>query len=125
MKGLNELSKSVFEANKKKGFWDDRKNKGEVLMLVVSELAEALEADRKSRYADVDAFNAREEEWETDEDFQIDFQQCIKDTFEDEIADTMIRLLDLCGGFDIDIAFHVEQKLRYNSLREHKHGKKY
>lgn len=48
----------------------------------------------------------------------------MKDTFEDEIADALIRILDMCGHMDIDIAKHVYQKLLYNRTRGYKHGGK-
>ena len=51
------------------------------------------------------------------------FQKHVKDTFEDEIADTFIRLLDLVCALEIDIDLHIELKRRFNSLREFKHGK--
>lgn len=82
---------------RQKGFWGRRRNTGEMLMLVVSELAEALEADRKN-----DAENFRE-----------------------EIADTFIRLFDLCGGLGIDVEAEIEKKRVKNQARPYKHGKRY
>lgn len=121
---LGELSKAVYERNKEKGFWDNEKNVGETLMLVVSELGEALEAHRKGVKASKDCFvkvvNAG-----SDEEFASAFKENVKDTFEDEIADAVIRLLDMCGGFNIDIVNHVYHKLRYNATRPRLHGKKY
>ena len=49
----------------------------------------------------------------------------MKDTFEDEIADTVIRIFDMCEGFGIDLERHIELKLEYNRTRPYKHGKKY
>jgi len=84
---LNELSKRVHAANAK--WWIDihtRKplvrNKGELLMLVVSELSEALEGYRKSLMDD------KLPQWA-----MLDV----------ELADTYIRLLDIAGGLGIDI----------------------
>jgi NTP pyrophosphatase (non-canonical NTP hydrolase) len=146
MSNLNELSKRIFEGNKNKGFWDDRLNVpvkmrdsglftdteiesvekatvGQLLMLIVSEASEALEADRgRGNTLDRKAF---ELETAKGEEFKDAFQKYVKDTFEDEIADTIIRLLDLCGAKDIDIDWHIEQKLKYNSTRERLHGKKF
>ncbi len=48
-----------------------------------------------------------------------------KDTFEDEIADTIIRLCDLCGELNIDIEKQIAWKMEYNKKREHKHGKNF
>jgi NTP pyrophosphatase (non-canonical NTP hydrolase) len=48
-----------------------------------------------------------------------------KDTFEDEIADTFIRLADMCDGMGIDIEWQLKKKLAYNKLRPRLHGKKF
>jgi NTP pyrophosphatase (non-canonical NTP hydrolase) len=103
---LNKLSKQIYEANKEKGFWDKERNVGELLMLVTSELGEAMEAHRKGNFTNPKGT----------------FQ---KDTFEDEIADAIIRLLDMAGGLNIDIDFHVFAKLEYNKSRPKLHGKNY
>ena len=123
MTNLNEISKQVYEANKLKGFDVKNENLGQTLCLIHSEISEALEAIRHDKKASLMAFDYREEDRETDLDFQSDFQELIKDTFEDEIADTFIRLIDLVGALEIDIDRHIELKRRYNSLREYKHGK--
>ena len=112
---LNELSEEIYQNNKEKGFWDNERNVGEMLMLVTSELGEAMEAHRKGRFANIEAY----------EEFSENFEDAIKDTFEDEIADSVIRLLDMCGGLGIDIDTHVRLKLEYNKTRERLHGKKY
>jgi NTP pyrophosphatase (non-canonical NTP hydrolase) len=53
------------------------------------------------------------------------FQAHVKDSFEDELADALIRILDMCGGLGIDIQRHVEEKLHYNATRERLYGKNY
>lgn len=123
MTNLNEISKQVYEANKLKGFDVKKENIGQTLCLIHSEISEALEAIRKDKKASLMAFDYREEDRETDLDFQSDFTALIKDTFEDEIADTFIRLMDLVGALEIDIDRHIELKRKFNSLREYKHGK--
>lgn len=46
--------------------------------------------------------------------------------FEFEMVDIIIRVLDMCAFKGIDIDGHIQAKMLYNSLREHKHGgKKY
>ena len=122
---IKEIQKEIHKVNVEKGFWEDRKNVGEVLMLIVSELGEALEAHRSSRKALVELFDAKSIDRTEAADYQADFEQCIKDTFEDEIADTVIRILDMCEGFGIDLERHIELKLEYNRTRPYKHGKKY
>lgn len=99
-------------------------------MLVVSELGEALEAHRKSKESNLQAFedtlNAKAYQDIPQKDAFIDsFKVHIKDSFNDEISDSVIRLLDICGYLEIDIDRHINLKLAYNSTRPHKHGKKY
>lgn len=126
---LNDFCKEVFEANKLKGFDVSKENIGQTLMLVVSELAEALEADRKGRHTEerhIRTFESdHNEKWARPAHDAFSFESNIKDRFEDEIADTFIRLMDLCGGLNIDIDKHIEYKLKYNSMRQYKHGKAY
>ncbi len=43
----------------------------------------------------------------------------------DKYTDVMIRVMDLANYKGIDLEFHVKAKMRYNSLRPYKHGKKY
>ena len=57
--------------------------------------------------------------------FKSAFKNNIKDSYEDEIADAVIRLLDHCGYRGIDIDWHINQKLKYNRTREKRHGKVY
>jgi NTP pyrophosphatase (non-canonical NTP hydrolase) len=118
---LNNLSKEIHAGNKSRGFWDGERNVGELLMLVVSELGEAIEAHRKNRFTDP---AARISEINPILSSKY-FAENIKDTFEDEIADSIIRLFDMCGGLGIDIDFHIREKLKYNETRPIKHGKRY
>jgi NTP pyrophosphatase (non-canonical NTP hydrolase) len=53
------------------------------------------------------------------------FSNLVKDTFQDELADVMIRVMDLAAHKDIDLEIHIAAKMRYNSLREYKHEKRY
>ena len=117
MKGLNNEAKAIFAQNKEKGFWDNPRPVGELLMLVVSELGEALEAHRSGRMVSPEIVGTGM----SIEEFRAD----VKDTFEDEIADAVIRLLDLCGGMGINIEWHIEAKLAYNKSRPRLHGKQY
>lgn len=100
------------------------------LMLIVSELGEACEADRKNRHADFKSYDSVYidtllECGSTIHSGNIAFERCIKDTFEDEIADAFLRLMDLCGTMNIDIEKHIRMKAEYNKLRPTKHGKAY
>ena len=137
MNNLNELAKHYHERAKAKGFWDEPRETGTLLMLMVSELSEALEADRKGQYAKIDDAEFIIDGKTIREDldlaikendmikFEDIFRTQVKDTFEDEIADTFIRLLDFIGQRNIDIEKHIELKMLYNQTREYKHGKAY
>lgn len=120
---IKETIERVHNNAIEKGFWNDPRDVGTLLMLCVSELAEALEADRKEKKASKKTVD----EMIGSEGFHFDytFETEIKDTFEDEIADTVIRIFDLCGGLGIDLEKHIELKMRYNKSREKLHGKKY
>lgn len=124
---LNELSHKIHEWSKEKGFYDKPREIGTMLMLIVSELSEAMEADREDRYSeDFERFNWFND-WERGNKSNdcFNFHNYFKDTFEDELADTIIRILDLCGHLNIDIEKHIELKMKYNETRERMHGKKY
>ena len=49
---MKKLISQAHQVAKDKGFWEQERNKPEMLMLIVSEVAEALEALRKDHYAD-------------------------------------------------------------------------
>lgn len=146
MMELNQLAQTIYKANVEKGFYDDYNDiKGVLssvnnnllpvferfvtaqrLALITSEVSEVLEANRKGIECPlIDSVKDRMLNNSKDGDFQTAFQECVKDTQEDEMADIIIRCLDFCGANDIDIDFHIKAKMRYNALRPYKHGKKY
>lgn len=123
-----ELKHYIEQSHKtarEKGFWDKDRNIGELLMLITSELGEALEAHRKGRRANpvvsLDAIGG----WVNDDDFKQSYELHLKGSFEEELADVAIRLFDLVGGLEIDLEKHIELKMRFNGMRERLHGKAY
>ena len=131
---LNELAKEINTGVRGKGFWDsmhqsiehldDRVNEYDQLPksivkatkdafisqkigLIMSECGEALEAMRKPEY-EANGYGIG-----------------VKDSFADEIADTIIRLLDLCGELNINIDAQIQWKMDYNNGRSEKHGKEF
>ena len=121
---MEQLIKRAHQVAKDKGFWETERNVPEMLMLVVSELAEALEALRKDHYAYKSIADALFKDIEInkyDDEFNImsgpwkaGFEKNIKSSFEDELADVAIRLFDLCGGLGVDLEKHIELKMMYN-----------
>ena len=81
------------------GFHDEVHSVRHFLCLVITELSEAVEADRKGRHADIKTFNAALDGFEC----EVAFEAYIKDTVEDELADAAIRILDLAGTTGDDI----------------------
>ena len=94
---INDLCKEAHRIAKEKGFWERSRPISECLMLIVTELAECCEADRKGN----------------------------KENFKEEIADCFIRLGDLCGWLGIDIEKEIQKKMGINEKRPYKHGKLY
>ena len=123
MNTLNELAQEIHANAQAKGFFEKPKNIGEMLCLIHSEVSEALEADRKDKYCSypMGAVNG----WVEDSDFIESYKRNVKGTFEEEMADILIRVLDLCAFKKIDIDVHVKAKMRFNAQREKYHGKKY
>lgn len=81
-----------------KGFWSGRSMVKKTL-LILGELGEALEAHRKNKRCSI-AISIFENKNFENELIRTKFEKEVKDTFEDEIADTMLRLLDFCVYFD-------------------------
>jgi NTP pyrophosphatase (non-canonical NTP hydrolase) len=120
---INKLSEEIHKNAKKKGFYNEPKNIGEMLCLIHSEVSEALEADRKDKYSKANIFLVNA--WKSNTEFTHSFNENIKGTFEEELADIMIRVMDLAAYKGIDLEQHIKAKMRYNSTRDQKHGKKY
>lgn len=188
----NEISEKAHKNAVEHGFWAERKSNEHCLMLICTEVAELVEADRKGMSAKNDSFNNEMKGylnigWGKDsvgykDAFQKYFGMLIKNTIEDEFADIYIRLADLAGalgvdfdkmqpcryyrafdrfsftenafalikglskdriaiekriqfgmGFiedwtkhhDVNLEWHITQKMKYNQSREAMHGKKY
>lgn len=120
---INEFCKAAYENAVQKGFYENPPSVAERLCLIHSEVSEACECDRKGQYCEADiklGFLVND-----DTLFQSDYRSHIKESFEAELADIVIRVFDLAASRGIDLESHIKLKMRYNSLRPHKHGKAY
>jgi len=104
---ISELQGAIHKNAVEKGFWEggDR-NDGESIALIHSELSEALEALRSGN--------------PESEKLGAPFTHV-----EEELADAIIRILDLAGGRGWDIEGAVEAKMEYNAGRPYKHGREF
>lgn len=134
VEGLATLANQFHEFQINMGFTDS--NITQRLMLSASEIFEAFEAYRNDNRIDInddqDLIDGRtlcEDLYRLIENndmgnFKFLFQTNIKDTFEDEMADAIIRILAMCGENHIDISSHIIFKMKFNELRGHKFGGK-
>jgi NTP pyrophosphatase (non-canonical NTP hydrolase) len=102
---FNALSRSIHITALKKGFWDEERNDGEIIALMHSELSEALEALRHGNPPDdkIPEFNGA----------------CA------ELADCVIRIMDMTHARGWPLAEAIVAKMKYNVTREYKHGKEF
>jgi NTP pyrophosphatase (non-canonical NTP hydrolase) len=98
---LNEFAKLCRHKNDE--WWKDpvtgerlQRNRAELLMLIVSELAEAMEGERKNL---------------------MDDKLPHRRMAEVELADALIRIFDYAGGFGYDIGGAFVEKMAYNAVR--------
>ncbi len=104
---LNELARDIYQSNVDAGWWTDletggpkERNTGELLMLVVSEIAEAMEGHRKG------LMDTHLPHWKM---------------MDVELADVIIRIMDICGHYRIPIGEILMEKWEYNRSRaDHK-----
>jgi len=102
---LNDYATKCHEANMKWWIGFDGKpldrNKGELLMLMVSEISEAMEGERKDL---------------------MDDKLPHRRMAEVELADALIRIFDYSAAFGYDLQGAFDEKMAFNSQREdHKH----
>jgi len=173
---LTKWSKEIYENAVSHGWHEEKHSPEHYLGLIMTEVAEAVEADRKDRRSNAKTCYATR-------DLFVDwYNGNVKNSIEEEFADIVIRLLDMAyeihgenmeyiydrftgthfhknlpfianawnfvryildfgcleindsirfiydwaENLGIDLDKHIEWKMRYNSLRDYKHGgKKY
>ena len=112
---LNALKERAYKTAVEHGFHEEEKSDAYWLGLVMSEMGEAINADRKGLHADTKGFEDGLAKFPPMDCFNA----YIKDTVEDEIADIVIRLLDFAGlkkyapfiiSSDLNFSNHVLQE---------------
>lgn len=97
----NKLSKEVHQAQKDAGWYDKYRSDNVLLLLIKSELFEALEAYRKEGDPvplDSDYMNKLLGLSQSQKEvFVVSFKEFVKNSFADELADIVIRILDYAG----------------------------
>lgn len=93
------LTDTCHDLAREAGWWHETTSRDvpRLLMLCVSELAEAMEGDRKNL---------------------MDTHIPDRKMLEVELADCLIRIFDMAGGLKLDIAGAMLDKLLYNTNRE-------
>lgn len=101
---INDLAKDIYNSNVASGWYSDvstgkRKDRNipELLCLIHSEVSEAMEGHRKNLMDD-----------------KLPHRKMI----EVELADAVIRILDLAGYQGLDIGGAIKEKREYNANRE-------
>lgn len=112
---LNEIQEMVHNTAVEKGWWDtppeQARNVPEMLMLIVSELAEALEDYRVN--PDIDSG-----------DNYIRLYDDKPEGFWVELGDAVIRIMDLAERYGVSLTEVIVLKDDYNRKRPYKHGGK-
>ena len=101
---FNAVASDIHQTAVDKGWWEKERNDLSIIALMHSELSEALEAIRHGNPPDdkVPEFNG----------------------VEAELADCIIRIMDMAPGRGWRIAEALVAKIEYNKTREYKHGGK-
>jgi NTP pyrophosphatase (non-canonical NTP hydrolase) len=98
------IGEDIYKIAEAKGWWEGERNDSELIALMHSELSEALEGLRHGNPPSdhIPEFTAAEE----------------------ELADCIIRILDMCHARGWRIADAMAAKMEFNRSRPYKHGGK-
>jgi NTP pyrophosphatase (non-canonical NTP hydrolase) len=93
---LAKLQQRIWEIATAHGWHEQPIPTAQYFGLIMTEMAEAIEADRNGRRADMESFNERMSNLDgSDECFKEMYKRYIKGSIEEEFADVVIRVLDM------------------------------
>ncbi len=108
MASINSLQKEIHKNALSHCWWDSKREFGTLIALCHSELSEALEENRKGIPIN-----------------QTYYTESGKmEGVPSELADVVIRIMDICEYYGIDLEKVILEKHEYNKNREFKHGNK-
>lgn len=93
-KELAYLSEDTFKNAEKHGFYTESTEIETELMLIITEMSEAVQADRHNRHGSIEDY---ESEIQMGRDIHTAYKNTIEGTVESEFADIAIRILSLLG----------------------------
>lgn len=118
---LKDMQAEVKAVNVANGWFEGDRTVVEGQMLMVTEVAEAVEAYRKWGLRDMTGLVNLDKAVEDPETGDTVFKP---EGVGSEYADQFIRLLDACERDGIDLFFEYGRKLQHNCLRGYRHGGK-
>lgn len=127
---IREIQAEVYRLAKEKGWHDTETTLTERIMLVVTELAEAVESIRRNEPAIWQKGMINNPLSNQDEPIKFyphDPEWLVSQKPEGvltELADATIRIMDICESQGWDLSKAIELKHNFNKCREYRHGGK-
>lgn len=122
---INETAKEMHHISESKGWYSPPKSDGEALLLMHAEISEAAEELRKFGS---DIGPRGDDGWQDKLGPTTVYYNADKPTkpegFGVELADCIIRIMDLCVYLGIDLEEMISLKAAYNQTRPMRHGGK-
>ena len=117
---INDLGAEIFETSITKGWNDggvDKRTFGDMCMLLVSEVSEALEEYRSGRGLDETYYRP----YTNEDDGEVHQKP---EGIPVELADVAIRLFYMAHIYGVDLEAAIPEKVEFNKKRSFKHGGK-